>query len=519
MDRLARVRACLHAAAPGMCCAMGCGEKIMLTRRAALGGMFASVGQVALAEAPVASLRPLLRPDRALARRTAAELVADARISGKTGFVVANARTGEILDALNPVLAMPPASVTKTLTTQYALEALGPTHRFVTRLIATGPVTDGRLEGDLVLLGGGDPHLDTTGLAEMAAALKATGLREIAGRFLVSGGGFPHVARIDPDQPDYLGYNPAVAGLNLNLNRVHFEWKREGDGWDVSMDARTESYRPDVTLARMEIVDRKFPVYTYSNGGRTERWTVAENALGKGGSRWLPVRQPELYAGEVFQSLLRTHGIVLPRAILAERVGVGTVLVRRFSPPLAEILRSLLKHSTNLTAEVAGLSASRARGLEPEDLAQSAEAMTGWLRDRMGLRHPEFVDHSGLSDRSRISPADLVAMLLRTGPDSTLASLLKPMRIHDDKGNLVPDSTLRLNAKTGTLNFVSALAGFLYRDQADPLAFAIFAADMPRRAAIRPEDRERPAGAKGWNSRAVRLKWQLLDLWGAREPV
>ena len=77
------------------------------------------------------------------------------------------------------------------------------------------------------------------------------------------------------------------------------------------MDARTASFSPRVATASMKVVDRSMPVYTYSQGDGVDEWTVARAALGSGGARWLPVRRPDLYAAEVFQTLARTHGIVL----------------------------------------------------------------------------------------------------------------------------------------------------------------------------------------------------------------
>ena len=495
---------------------MGKGNATDLTRRALLSAALASAGSAAWAGGPLRSIRPVLRPE-SLSRagpRRAADLIRRARLSGRFGLILANARSGEILDSHNPVKPMPPASVTKALTAQYALETLGPAHRFTTRILATGKISDGRLEGDLMLLGGGDPELDTAALAEMARALAESGLREIAGRFLVCSGALAHVDRIDPAQPDYLGYNPAVCGLNLNYNRVHFEWRRKGEGWMITMQARAENYRPDVHMASMRIADRRYPVYEYAREGSRESWSVARGALGRDGARWLPVRSPELYAGDVLRTLAGSEGIALPAPTMSRDPLPGRTLVAHESAPLSEILRDMLKYSTNLTAEVVGLSSSLARGHNPRNLAQSAAVMTGWLRAEMALRRPYLVNHSGLSDRARLTAADMVAALLGAGPDSTLAGLMKPMRIRDGQGNLAPDSPLRLQAKTGTLNFVSALAGYLYREGRDPLAFAIFAADPERRARIRPEERERPRGAKGWNNRAVRLKWQILDFWG-----
>jgi len=70
-------------------------------------------------------------------------------------------------------------------------------------------------------------------------------------------------------------------------------------------------------------------------------------------------------------------------------------------------------------------------------------------------------------------------------------------------------------AKTGTLNFVSALAGYLRTAGGRDLVFAIFTVDPDRRArAIAAQD-EVPEGARGWNQRARRLQQQLLQRWGA----
>lgn len=486
-----------------------------ISRRLLLGGLFAGAGQAALGQGLARSVVPIARSKtfRATSEPAADAIVARARLGGDVSFVVANARTGRILETYNPQLGLPPASVAKAITAQYALETLGPTFAFTTRIYATAPVLGGKIDGDLLLVGGGDPTLDTNGLAEMAAALKSAGIFEVTGRFLVSSGSLPHISQIDPGQPQHLGYNPAVSGLNLNYNRVHFEWKRAQDSFQVTMDARSEKYRPEVSLTTMTIANRKGPVYTYSNGGRVEHWTVARSALGNGGSRWLPVRLPELYAGEVFQIFARSHGIVLKDAELSDRVKTGVLLVQRQSQPLQKIMQDMLRYSTNLTAEVTGVSASVARGKTVIELKDSGAEMSRWMRGRLGAGRAEFVDHSGLGDGTRLSSGDLVSALLRVGPDSTLATIMKPLAMRDGQGKLRTSGNATLRAKTGTLNFVSGLTGFISSGQNNALVFAIFAADMPRRAALPIAEREKPPGAKSWNSKAKRLQWQLIDRW------
>ncbi|MGR3343925.1 MAG: D-alanyl-D-alanine carboxypeptidase, partial [Paracoccaceae bacterium] len=293
----------------------------------------------------------------------------------------------------------------------------------------------------------------------------------------------------------------------------YFEWKKAGGSYSVTMDARSARFRPEVTVAQMQIADRRYPVYTYSNGGSTENWTVARGALGNGGARWLPVRLPELYTGEVFQILAKSHGIELSTPNIAKGEHRGKVLVSRQSPTLAVILKGMLKSSNNLTAEIAGLSASVARGRPVSGLVESGSEMARWMRDRLGARKPRFVDHSGLGDGTRLSASDMVTGLVRIGPDSTLAAMLKRVPMRDGKGNLRQGRPVELRAKTGTLNFVSGLAGFIMPEDGRDLAFAIFAADMARRAAVPEADRERPRGARSWSGQARRLQWGLIDRW------
>ena len=150
-----------------------------LTRRGVLGGLISAAAGPALANAPLRSLTPPARPVRVAggAVAVAAELIRAAQLGGEVAYVVADAATGQVLEARRPDLPMPPASTAKVITSLYALDHLGAGYRFATRLIATGPVAGGIVQGDLVLAGGGDPTLNTDDLGDMAAALARAGVR------------------------------------------------------------------------------------------------------------------------------------------------------------------------------------------------------------------------------------------------------------------------------------------------------------------------------------------------------
>lgn len=488
----------------------------MVSRRWVLGGLLASGAGIANAAPFDRALIPPPRPGGQAKRAVpdAGDLITAANLSGEVAFVVADARSGAVLEAVNGTKAMPPASTAKTITTAYALNYLGPEYVFRTQLIATGPVVNGRIQGDLVLVGGGDPILDTDQLGQLAAQLRARGVRGVDGAFRYYAGALPHIRDIDPDQPDHVGYNPSISGLNLNFNRVHFEWKRASQGYTVTMDARAKNYAPPVNTARMRVVNRQTPIYTYTqaNGG-VDDWTVASAALGNGGARWLPVRHPGGYAAEVFQAVAAAQGIALssPRET-ANRPG-GTVVAENISPRLSTVLRDMMKFSTNITAEVVGLTATGQRSGAIAGLSASGRHMTDWLGERLGQTGARFVDHSGLGEDSRISPQDMARVLSGYGADSVLSGLMKDVYLKGADGK--PDKThpVKVRAKTGTLNFVSGLTGYVKTRSGRDLVFATFMADQKARAAITEETRERPQGGRTWTRKARDLQLDLISRW------
>ncbi len=485
-----------------------------LTRRLFLTGAAAGLGFSARAEGLLTSPRPVLRG--APRPPEADHLLKQARISGDVVWAVADAKTGEFLDAHMPDTALAPASVTKAITALYALDTLGAEHRFTTRIIAAGEVKDGVLDGHLVLAGGCDPLMDTSDLATLALRLKETGIREVRGGFIVHEGPVASLPSIDPGQPDHLGYNPAVSGIALNFNRVHFEWKRVSGEYAVTMDARAGKYRPDVDVAQMRVRDRRAPVYTYEDSMNRDLWTVARSALGREGARWLPVRKPGLYAGEVFATLARSNGIVLKAPAVSRSLPEGRTIARIESAPLSDILQAMLKYSNNLVAEMVGLAATQVRTGQADSLAASAADMNDWAREELGMRMPAFADHSGLGSASRISARDMVLGLCAVEHASLLRPLLKPVKLLDAQGRTINNHPVKADAKTGTLNFVSGLAGYVTAPGGRELVFAYFSADENIRASIPREARERPQGARTWASRSRRLQRQLIMSCGAQ---
>jgi D-alanyl-D-alanine carboxypeptidase/D-alanyl-D-alanine-endopeptidase (penicillin-binding protein 4) len=434
-------------------------------------------------------------------------LIAAAKLGGEVAFVVADAATGTVLAARNPDLAMPPASVAKAVTALYGLDRLGADYRFMTRVLTTGPIEAGMVQGDLVLVGGGDPTLQTDQLGDLVALVAKAGVRGATGRFLYWEGALPQLKMISDDQPVHVGYNAALSGLNLNFNRVHFEWKRAGSDWQVAIDARGERFVPAVEMVQVAIAAREAPLFTYDEGG-VEGWTVASGALGKGGSRWLPVRDPGRYVAEVFRTLARAQGIRLDAGERSAALPGGREIARVASEPLTEVLRDMLRFSTNVTAECVGLTASGLGSLEA-----SASAMSDWVRAAFG-EEVDLHDHSGLGGRSRVTAEGMAKILVAAERGGRgLKPILRDVGMKDDKGKVIEGHPVTVRAKSGTLNFVSGLAGHVIPPKGRELVFAIFTGDPARRDAVPVALREEPEGALAWNKRARRLQGQLISRW------
>ncbi|MEL7254797.1 MAG: D-alanyl-D-alanine carboxypeptidase/D-alanyl-D-alanine-endopeptidase [Pseudomonadota bacterium] len=480
-----------------------------------MGSALAGLASIGHAKAPEVSLRPKKRPD-AFSPLTAPSpdaIINSAKLGGDVTYSVVDIRTGKTLENRAGGTALPPASVTKAVTALYALHALGPNYRFETRLLATRGVSNGVVQGDLVLAGGGDPTLDTNALAGLAAKLKEAGIREVRGRLRVWGGALPFERILDDKQPEHVSYNPAISGLNLNFNRVHFEWKRVGGDYTVAMDARSNKYRPDVRVARISVAPRSLPVYTYTDRGDHDSWTVARDALGNGGARWLPVRKPEAYAAEVFATFLRSQGISVKIGKPMTQAPGGEIVARHRSAKLTSVLQGMLKFSNNLTAELVGMMATAQLQGQARPLKASARAMSAWAQDALGMTGAKLVDHSGLHETSRLTADAMAKALARVHGEGALKPILKDIPMRHQNGKVNANHPVKVAAKTGTLYFVSSLAGYISSARGKDMAFAIFTANSGLRASYDPTSGQRPQGSRGWNSRSKDLQQKLIERW------
>ena len=468
---------------------------VMSTRRRLLAGAAAAlIVPKAWAESGVSiAMRPRPKP-----LPDPAQIVDAAALAGQVSYALVQPGLQDALVEARATVPVPPASTLKVVTALYALDRLGGAFRFRTRILRAGDM--------LILAGGGDPVLSTDDLDLLAADLVASGATAPA-RFAVWGGALPRIEEIAPPQADWLAYNPALSGMILNFNRVHLNWRRANGAMQLSLEARAARHSPRAYTITAAPGDQR-DLFSYEEAEGIEAWTVSRAAIARPGSRWLPVRRPELYAGDVFQTLCRARGLVLPKPEVIDALPSSSEIAALDSPALTTILRDMLHYSTNLTAEVVGLRASGKSSIEA-----SGRAMQDWLAAQQQGAGFRLHDHSGLSAESRITAQGMAHLLAGPGLAAGLPGLLKRAPLAEDLGK-EQGSTTTVAAKTGTLNFVSNLAGYVTGDDGTQRCFAILCTDPPRHEAT--SGQELPSGVSVWTRDAKRLQRRLLENWGRR---
>ena len=384
-----------------------------------------------------------------------------------------------------------PASTFKLLVAAAALETLGPDYRFDTTLEALDVPRDGTVAGDVYLVGNGDPTLRADDLAAAAGALAQAGVQRVTGGVVADGSAFsgPEVnAAWDPDDLQY-GFAAGASALSVDEGTVEFHIVPTSPGAAARIEVRppnddvrisgavTTSYATTLTI------DRAPASNAFTFGG-----TIA---VGAEQSFWRPLIDLPRYAAAVERTALVRRGIDVAGS---SGVGVaplaGTVLWRHRSKPLHEILGEMLFESDNHEAE----QLLRALGTRA---ATTGNPLSGGTVERDVLRRlgvPDdglrIVDGSGLAATDRIAPLSLATLLARAALSPNGPVLIRALPRVGIEGTVrrrdLTTALGRARAKSGHIEDVNALAGYVQTKRHGRVAFAIIVND--RRADDGPVD-------------------------------
>jgi D-alanyl-D-alanine carboxypeptidase/D-alanyl-D-alanine-endopeptidase (penicillin-binding protein 4) len=403
--------------------------------------------------------------------------------SKQNGFVML-AADGTVLYDRNGSAPRAPASTLKVLTAATAMHILGADYRFKTRLASLDAVNDGVLDGDLYLIGGGDPVLSTADLRAGINGLYAQGLRSVMGHAVIDTTAFvgpeqnPHWASDDLN----LDYASGTSALSLNGDIEMFDVVPMSPGTPARI--LLEPANTEVTL-----VGSIMTASAGSNGtvhidhvqGRNEYHLSGSIDSGADQRFPIPVGNVGQQVGGVLDTMLKKHNIAVqtPARIDAAPLG-ATILWQHQSPPLREIAHHMLVISDNHVAEQLLRTIAAASGHQGTE-AEGIRVEAGLL-NRLGVpdRGMRLYDGSGLSPGNRIAPRSLAAVIADAleSPGSPLIAGLPRVGIEGTvKGHTLHASFGHVRAKSGHITGVDGLAGVIQTPHHGPIAFAFITND------------------------------------------
>jgi D-alanyl-D-alanine carboxypeptidase/D-alanyl-D-alanine-endopeptidase (penicillin-binding protein 4) len=419
-------------------------------------------------------------------------------VHASVSFCVIDADSGNSVFEYNSGKSLTPASVMKLITSSAALELLGPEYHFHTEIGYTGNFNKrtGRLNGDIIIKGGGDPALGSGNFDEYYDSfpgkwideIKNLGIKKINGRVISDDSYYDYIPVpakwLWEDEGNY--YGAGAYGISVFDNT-----------YEIHLNTASDTTAPVITKIRPEECRIALANWLEASGTANDGFVFAAPYSTSG---WLagtvPANQndfvlkasitdPPLILAKIVDNKLKAAGIRIsgtPSTTRLQQASTAKKIItidEIVSPPLKEIITVLNHESVNMYAEHL-LKELGKIFMDTGSTDAGLKVLTEFLRNAGIDRSGMFIsDGSGLSPVNAINArglADLLLYMKRSG------------RYFDDFLNSIPyagkEGTLknyfsdqvfdsRLKAKSGSMTRVRSFAGYLKTASGKDLIFSI----------------------------------------------
>lgn len=410
---------------------------------------------------------------------------------------------GSVVFAQHADELLNPASNVKLFTAAAALARLGPDYRFDTEFLTDNESKDSILKDGkvkvLYVRGKGDPTLTTERMYNAVSDLLHFGLKEVTGDIVLDESYFD----LEREPPGYdqehgdRAYLSPTGALSLNWNAVGVYLRpgpHIGAPAIAEMEPPSDYFVVDNDLATGNKTQRRFNVTSALDKDRVHQKIEVDGYVPFEKGSWAVYKRidsPPLYFGHSLKAMLQQRGVkVKGRIRLAQAPPNAKLLTVYQSDTLDIVLKRLQKHSSNFVAEqLIKVLGAEGKGL-PGTHANGIAVVEDFLEREVGIRRGTYVmrNGSGLNDTNRFSAAQVNVLLKYMWERFPLApEYLSALGIAGKDGTIKyrfegTDAVWRLRAKTGTLENVSALAGYVQAVGGEKFVFSVMANDFPGRA-------------------------------------
>jgi len=429
---------------------------------------------------------------------------------GLFGFYAVDVSTNQVIASYNEELSLCPASNLKIISTATALEIFGPEYRFKTEICILGEIdTNGTLNGNIIIRGGGDPALGSQRFGEhyfnpsflqvWVDSIMAQGIKKINGKIIGDATIFSEHITPGSWTTENVGnyFGAGACGLSIYDNTLQVTFK----------SSSVVDKPVTITKTFPEIDDIQYDInITSSNntgdeayffGGAYENYRYAEGTIPKNKTEFVvnaSLPNPPLQAAHELENILKTNGISIENnsttardlrlsgsPITPEMKSRYKTIAVTYSPRLIDIISKTNFISMNLYAEHLLNHIGYNKAKEGSTNAGCESVTSFWTQKGMDTDGFMIADGSGLSRYNAITTKQLAYILTYMKTQSTYSEMFyESLPVVGESGTVrslcVGTAAVgKIHAKSGSIRGVRAFSGYALTASGRVLAFSMIA--------------------------------------------
>ena len=396
-----------------------------------------------------------------------------------------------------------PASNMKLLTTATALTVLKSDYNFKTGLFYTGEINEGRLTGDVYLVGGFDPELTTEDLDNLILKLKTSGINHIEGNLYLDASMSDSIfwGKAWSWDDDLEAFQPYMSPIPLNKGAVKLIItpalpdsapiiKTVPESSFIEVVNRVTTVKKNAETPQNSLKFSREYINQQSKNLVVVSGVIAANA--KPYEKMISLKNPYSYALTLFAEKIQEH---FPESVIektgftklpADAKNLGYV-----THSLEDVIRKANKESDNLNAEMMLYALGyKQNSAEPATIEKGIAVVQKFI-SQLGFEPKNYriVDGSGLSNQNYLSPELLVGLLKYMHKSSDFEIFRKSLPVAGQDGTLANRlksavTMKKISAKTGSLTGITTLSGYAASRNGNLLAFSIMIQNFTEKSAF-----------------------------------